>query len=486
VAGAPIDDVAKVDQGAAFVFVPCPTITVNPATLPAGTVGAAFSQTLTATGGTAPFTFSFSSGALPPGLTLSQAGVISGTPTAAGAFTFTVQALNSTGCTGTRAFTLFIATPPAVVTVEDDDNNARNAALAGVAAGAAGFFAGRALAPGGPRCGRFTVVPVTPALPACVIGQPYSLRFSTSDGTSPHNFIVKGAPPPGLTLDPNGNLSGTPTATGAYNFSVAVTDARNCSSERPYTLVVNQSSTSATGNPGALPAGSALAGAPDGLSAGSALAINPDTLPTGTAGLAYKQTLVASGVAMPFRFSVAGGSLPAGLTLAPSGSISGTPTAAGTSNFTALVTDRYGNTAMRDYTITVNPPCSKLSLSPAKLQEGEIGEAYSHRLKADGGTGPFIFALVDGALPAGLMLDPATGSIRGKPQQAATSKFKVRVTDSGGCMGEIAYNLKVATRKSKSVSSAGFKPQAATNSAPMAKASAGRNWRETERKRSKR
>src|SRR5262249_65656 len=68
VAGAPGDDNgANINQGAAFVFVPCPTITVNPATLPTGTVGAAFSQTLTATGGTTPFTFSFS-GALPPGL----------------------------------------------------------------------------------------------------------------------------------------------------------------------------------------------------------------------------------------------------------------------------------------------------------------------------------------------------------------------------------------------------------------------------------
>src|SRR5262245_58624713 len=283
------------------LVISCPTITVNPATLPNGTVGAAFSQTLTATGSPGPFTFSVSA-PRPPGLPLSPAGVISGTPTAAGSFSFTVQALdNNTGCPGTRSFTLVIATPPsAVVAVEDHDHNGRNAALAGVAAGAAGFFAGRALAPGGPRRGRFTVVPAAPALPGCVSGQPCSMRFSTSDGTSPHNFIVKGAPPPGLTLDSNGNLSGTPTATGAYSFSVAVTDARNCSSERPYTLVVNQSSTSATGNPDAAPAGSALD-------------INPDTLPTGTAGLAYIQTLVASGVAMPFRFSVAGGSLPAGL-----------------------------------------------------------------------------------------------------------------------------------------------------------------------------
>jgi hypothetical protein len=189
---------------------------------------------------------------------------------------------------------------------------------------------------------------------------------------------------------------------------------------------------------------------------------------------------------MPFRFSVAGGYLPAGLTLAPSGSISGTPTDAGTSNFTALVTDRHGNTAMRDYTIAVNPPCSKLSLSPANLQEGEIGEAYGHTLKADGGTGPFTFSLAAGALPTGLTLDPATGSISGKPQQADTSKFKVRVADSGRCMGELTYSLKVATRKSKSASSAADKPRAARKSAPMARGSAGRSWRETERKRSKR
>jgi hypothetical protein len=141
---------------------------------------------------------------------------------------------------------------------------------------------------------------------------------------------------------------------------------------------------------------------------------------------------------------------------------------------------------MRDYTITVNPPCSKISLSPAKLQGGEIGEAYSHTLKADGGTGPFTFSLAAGALPVGLMLDPATGSIRGKPQQAATSEFTVRVTDSSGCMGQITYSLKVATRKPKSVSSAGDKSRAAKNPAPIARASAGRSWRETERKRSKR
>ena len=130
VAGAILADGVKKNSGAAYVFVLCPTIAISPATLPAGTVGRAYSQTLTATGGTAPFTFSVSSGVLPPGLTLSSAGVISGTPTAAGAFSFTVEALDSNGCTGTRDYTLVIVTPtPAVVAVDDDDNNGRNCSV---------------------------------------------------------------------------------------------------------------------------------------------------------------------------------------------------------------------------------------------------------------------------------------------------------------------------------------------------------------------
>ena len=70
----------------------CPPITVNPSTLPNGTTIVAYSQTITASGGSSPYTFTVSSGSLPGGLTLTTAGVLSGTPTAAGSFTFTVKA----------------------------------------------------------------------------------------------------------------------------------------------------------------------------------------------------------------------------------------------------------------------------------------------------------------------------------------------------------------------------------------------------------
>jgi hypothetical protein len=93
--------------------VACPTITLSPATLPPITVGTAFSQTITASGGTAPYTFAVTSGALPAGLALTGATNtsvnITGTPTTAGAFSFTIMATDTNGCTGTQAYSGVVA-----------------------------------------------------------------------------------------------------------------------------------------------------------------------------------------------------------------------------------------------------------------------------------------------------------------------------------------------------------------------------------------
>ena len=86
----------------------CPPITVSPSTLPNGKKSHSYSQTLTASGGTSPYTFSKTSGSLPPGLSLSSGGVLSGTPTSSGTYTFTVQAKDSHNCTGTRSYSLRI------------------------------------------------------------------------------------------------------------------------------------------------------------------------------------------------------------------------------------------------------------------------------------------------------------------------------------------------------------------------------------------
>ncbi len=91
-----------------------PPLNITTTSLPSATVGTAYSQTLTATGGTTPYTWSRSSGTLPPGLTLSSAGIISGTPTTAGSFSFTVQVTDSPSATDTQPLSLTVsASPPA-------------------------------------------------------------------------------------------------------------------------------------------------------------------------------------------------------------------------------------------------------------------------------------------------------------------------------------------------------------------------------------
>ena len=94
----------------------CPTITIAPPTLPAGTLNVAYSQQLIASGGQAPITFTVTAGTPPPGINLTPGGLLSGTPTGTGTFNFTVTATDANLCLGTHAYSLVIV-PPTQVTV---------------------------------------------------------------------------------------------------------------------------------------------------------------------------------------------------------------------------------------------------------------------------------------------------------------------------------------------------------------------------------
>jgi Putative Ig domain/Ice-binding-like len=88
----------------------CDPLNVDPPTLPAGTAGAQYSQTITASGGMAPYTFSVTSGGLPPPLTLNMTtGEIMGTPGSAGVFNFTITATDAKGCMGSQDYTIVVA-----------------------------------------------------------------------------------------------------------------------------------------------------------------------------------------------------------------------------------------------------------------------------------------------------------------------------------------------------------------------------------------
>lgn len=90
-------------------------LALSPASLSAGTVGVAYAEALTASGGAGPFTFDVSVATLPPGLSLSTSGVISGTPLASGAWRFRVRAMEASGCAGSLIYTLAIGPGPDLV-----------------------------------------------------------------------------------------------------------------------------------------------------------------------------------------------------------------------------------------------------------------------------------------------------------------------------------------------------------------------------------
>lgn len=158
------------------------------------------------------------------------------------------------------------------------------------------------------------------------------------------------------------------------------------------------------------------------------ITITTVSVPNGVVGTTYSQSLAATGGAGGFTWSVTAGSLPSGLTLASSGTISGTPTATGTFNFTAQVKDSVGTTASQAYTVSIASP---LTITTTSIPDATVGVAYTFTLQASGGTAPYTWSISSGTLPAGLTLNSSTGVISGTPTTAGSSTITFKITDAG-------------------------------------------------------
>ena len=178
----------------------CPTITVNPATLPNAIAGTPYSQLITASGGTGPYTYAVSSGAIPPGLTLNPVtGALNGTPTTFGTYNFTITGTDANACPGSRAYVIIVAAP---------------------------------------GCPAISILPI--ALPSAQIGSPWSQIVTASGGAAPYTYVVtSGSLPGGLSLNSaSGVIAGTPTTAGTFTFTITATDVNNCPGSRTYLQVI--------------------------------------------------------------------------------------------------------------------------------------------------------------------------------------------------------------------------------------------------------
>jgi hypothetical protein len=256
------------------------------------------------------------------------------------------------------------------------------------------------------------VIPVvigTTSLPAGRTTVAYAATVQATGGTGTYVWSVTGgALPAGLTLNASdGTITGTPTAAGAFAFSVRAADASDAtnSSTASYGITI-----SATVSP---------------------VAIVATSLPAGRVNVAYSAAEQATGGSGSYTWSIASGALPAGLTLsASSGTISGTPTASGTFSVTIAAADAKdaSNVATATYSLVISTGV-KIT-SPRTLPAATHNVFYSYQMQASNVVGTPTWSLAGGAMPPGITLNVTTGVISGTCAKTGTWHFNVRVTDA--------------------------------------------------------
>lgn len=340
------------------------TVAITPAQLAEGVAGKPYTQTLTSSGGTGPYAYSLASGTLPPGVTLSNSGALSGTPTTAGSYTFTVrstasgaspgtrtytvvvhlglpttlgngttgvaytQALSATGATGTVAYSMGAGALP-------DGLSISGAQIVGTPTkqGAFTFTVHAVDAGGGSGDQQYTVqiayptVAIAPEeLPEVIRDQRYLASFTATGGSGPYKFfLADGELPARFHLLADGTLTGRPIedGTSVFRITIGVTDKYGAPATKEYELAYY----------------------------GPTITLRPAKVKPMKLDAQVRVRLTARGGTKPYTFEVARGRLPDGLRLGERGLLIGAPEEVGTFRVTVRVTD--GKTATETFLLTL-------------------------------------------------------------------------------------------------------------------------------------
>jgi hypothetical protein len=352
-------------------------LTITTTSLPDGTVNQPYATTVGGSGGITPYAWSVTP-ALPANLSFDQTtGAITGIPAAQGITSHTFMLQDSSS---------------PVQSVQQSLSLTINSA------------------PVSPTI-------TTTSLPNGAVGQAYNQTVQATGGTGALTWsIVAGTLPQNLSLNPTtGAISGTPTAAGPSSFTVRVADAVGQADTQVLSILINQST-------------------PPNIT-------TTTPLPGGTVGLAYSQTLQATGGTGILVWSLSVGSLPANLALSSAGTILGTPTNTGISNFTVKVTDALSQFDTQLLSITVS---AALTITTTSLTNAKVGKSYNITLQRSGGVSPFTWSVTP-ALPTGLSLNASTGAITGTPAAGTAGNYSRTFTVQDSSLPPTQQASKVLT-----------------------------------------
>ena len=241
------------------------------------------------------------------------------------------------------------------------------------------------------------------------VGVPYSFKFrlDVGSGTEPIKWrILSGSFPPGLSMSEEGTVSGTPQRSGTFTFYVEAEDSMCC----PF-LTQEERSITITDR----------------------LFVATTGLPDAAINQPYSQQLTASGGTVS-AWSVVGGSPPPGVTVSPTGVVSGTPTAAGQFGFTVQASGSTNNDTKQLGLFVLAPvvlggPTGAAPASEPIPLNGKVNTPFAWGVRASGGRGQYTYT--SSALPTGLTLN-ADGTLTGTPTTAGATTITFTVTDAAG------------------------------------------------------